>query len=251
MKRFIVSVLAAFMVFAVTASASADFSKTTLVLVIYNPDDTEVAYDLGEIGALNFGAQHQISRAADGNFMADFTATAGIGDLSVGIFAAEQSTYTTIFGTTAPVHGNDTPIANIVGFQNAANALYLDYGFLSVGGKYTGESTNYFNAKMNNQGNAPGYYAGVNTANMNEGVGRFDANGVVDLYLYQFVGDLYEADYTRKVTGTNSEYIAHIQVHPDGQVILLPVPGAIVMLASGLIGIVGIRRKKQVETTAL
>jgi hypothetical protein len=223
------SVLASIcLVFTVAGNAAADFTygaTSSLGLSIYNPvTGVETGYDLG-VG-LDLTQQ-------------DLTIT-NIGaidsDATVALYST-TSNFQSFFGITA----DTTPgisSSNIVNFQNTVRDVF-NIGYLNGGSPVTIATSNPKGASslFGDLGNYKGLVSGGNPSyqpNLND--------GSEVIYLYQYDGvDL------NKGFDAATDYAAIIEIQSDGDVVLnpnpVPVPAAVWLLGSGLLGLIGIRRK--------
>ncbi|MCM2286027.1 MAG: hypothetical protein NDI81_14670 [Desulfobacula sp.] len=237
MKKFLVSVMAAFMVFAIAGSAAA-FSNGSLTAVIYNKTDKEVALDLGSVFNLDFTAQN-VTLAAAGSFsLSDFGSSVvnSFDDLSVGLFARDGVGYYGYFATTSQTAPGAT--GNLGNFLTASNSVMNNYGAAATKTVKAATATNSYWKKMNNN-STPGLY-GLLSRDVANGEAVLPEEGFVDMYLYKYQ--------TATDPGVGS-YLASFRIFTDGSIVMnagsspVPVPGAFILLFSGLLGLVGIRRK--------
>ena len=249
MKNVLVGIMAAFMVFAAAATASASFAEGNLVLAIYNPDDTEIAIDLGSID--DYSATNvALSGALSSDLMSYFTATESISDLSVGIFSYTNAAYdyNSVVGTTDPTQENFPVFGNLMGFETNAQELYRQYAKQGTT-LFVGDATTYYSVQMDLNGTTTGAYTGLNKdADYTTGEGVFAAeDSYIDFYLFNYFFDATVDGYVAQNTGgyADGDYLAVVRVYSDGSSVLnptVPVPGAIVLLGSGLLGLAGLRR---------
>lgn len=271
MKKVLGSMLAAFMLFA-AANTAAAFGEYDLTVVFYNPDDTEVAFNLGPVQnsdsgdyLIDFGAQDVVLREGtmDYSILNSLPLTDSLADVRVGAWGYSRG-YDALeveWGLYSNAQDIDpTPAAdtNLFQFQNATHEIYMTYGDAPEDVEFYGTDSNEFHRLMNQTGNAWGQYNGLNRDSGYEVIGTFNEDGVCELYLYQQAYDWlapedserYDVMYTVDGYGVNAgkNYVAKLSIHEDGTVILnaseVPVPGAVILLGSGLLGLVGIRRKK-------
>ena len=226
MKKLLVSLLAACMVFAVAGTASA-WTSNDLTLVIYNEDGNEMGFNLGTVfgdGAMDLGASATLLEAGSFN-LADVAA--GDGPINVGLFAASEGAA----GMGGFLAGSadgvvDLNVTGAMGFIALANDVANAY---ESGNPITAGILGSYDQKLNLNSGAPGTYGGAFYAT--EGI--LVEDGFVDMTLSVYNwSDLTET--------------AVVRVFADGSVVLnpVPVPGALILMGSGLLGLAGIRRKK-------
>lgn len=224
MKKLFGVLLAVLMTFAVAGPAAATFENGNLIAVFYNEDDNTVAYDLGIITP---GSTLTIDTT---NLLSYFGSSVdSYDDLRVGIFAAEAG-YSNWFATTSSDPAvMSTP--SLSSFGAAAGNLYTVHGNADLDGDgisviKASDFTSY-DIKMNSKSTAPGYYAGFNTQpTIGEAV--LSADGEFTMYVHNFDITTYDADAMVTVTTGSA----------------VPVPAAVWLLGSGLLGAIGIRRRK-------
>ena len=223
MKRIMLPVLlAAMLVFGIAGNASAYFETGNAFAVFYADGDNEVAIDLG---VLTPGSGITLDAPDLSMFTAAITS---YNQINVGIFAAEAG-YSNWFATTTM----DTPSvsgSSIVSFTSGAGTLASTFAGADADNDgmavlEKSGTTGTYHQVMNSNGTAPGYYAGFNP-NFQLGEATLDAVGAFTMYLHNF--DITTADPAAMVS---------VNAAP------VPVPAAVWLLGSGLIGLIGIRRK--------
>ncbi len=227
MKKLLVALLSLGLVFTVAGQAAASFDNGNLVQVVYSATGDEYATDLGSAASFTGTLE---SPAA--NVPADLTG------YSVAYFGFSESLtgYEFYWATTS-----DT-FLGASGNPNNASAFRSMYTFLDgVDGDNDGETlrsavgVTSYNYVMNQNGTGAGIYGGWNPALQGEVDAAAHISGDESMYLYKYV---FTETYAGLVTGNGTEYIAEIGASQ------VPVPGAVWMLGSALLGIVGVRRKK-------
>lgn len=269
MKRRLLSIaLAAFLTVAIAGQAMAYFDNGAavgnLVQAIYaeplgDYTDNEVVTDLFTDNGLSFptykftGGPLVLDTKDASTFRENFSTTSNWADLRVAYFSS------TADYTTGDVHNYvamTTPDLPEIGswwsINSAAGSIFEEYNDsgLPVASGSTGDSRSY-DALMNQDSFVPGSYATFNNnpyvnfgeaslAPLSAGLGSY-----VDMYLFEafgpgwvdgdFITDSYQATMRIGIDENNELYTMITPV---------PIPGAALLLASGLLGLVGIRRKK-------
>jgi hypothetical protein len=255
MKKLLALCFAAFLVVGVAGQAAAYFEEGTLVVAIHDQGTTELGVDLGALSGITFtdnGVFNQFAPAGTLN-LSDF-GTSGAADLWMGVFGNDglvgvNGGYFATTSTTAP----GTNFSSDGPFEGAASATRAAYNTPPSATQsvvFTG--SNYY-ANMDQGGPSTGLYAGFN-ANSAVGEANLSTFGTsdIDMFLYKygpsFTGGLFGQSWDLDA-GPNpgTPYIAHIQLRTDGSIWMdatsVPVPAAVWLLGSGLLGLFGIRRK--------
>lgn len=238
MKTVMKLVLSALLAFALVSPAAAYFEPGNLVMVAYDTtyngsgNKAEVAVDLGiDVAGYDF-SQQNVELVAPGTF--DFT-TMNLEKSSISYFA--QDVLTPYFATRS-----QQPAYNPNGRISMFNGTPKVYDNFATSGSniYVGNIDNLNGFRRNIDGD---YTALLYDTTEGQGpLANITTDGYVDMYLQY--GD-----------ATQANLVAALRLNGDGSVVLnagapaVPVPAAVWMLASGLVGLVGVRRKKQLVST--
>lgn len=247
MKRSMSVLFAALLVFMVAGQAAAIFEESHLVRVVYKSGGTEIATDLGTVSSALSGIS---GNGALQIKLSDFGASSW-GDLNVAYFAFTNSGGGKIWASdvidspeTAPVNGGSGAGTT---FRNDYNNIISAYKNASPTAKsqITTGTTNSYNKVFNPVGDYGilGYFndfyvSGFGEANLGDLV-----NGTaVGLNLYSW---------TLTAVNAAGKLEGFIRTELDGASgvartfgAAVPVPAAVWLLGTGLIGLVGIRRRK-------
>ena len=150
-------------------------------------------------------------------------------DVRVGIFGYETG-YHFYFATTSSAAAIAST-SSINAFMAGNGTMYSVYGYADADADgisvIAASATTSYDRVMNSASNAPGYYAGYNTqSTIGEAV--LSADGEFTMYVHNFDTLTYDADALMTVTTGSA----------------VPVPAAVWLLGSGLLGAIGIRRLK-------
>ena len=231
MKKLMVVVLAAFSIFAVAGNASAFVADHLGVVFTDLDNQVELGIDLGDLTSMDLSATN-VELAAAGTFNLDYE--------KVGMFARTNVTISTPIGDLVTPHlfYGLTVDVEATANNNLTSAYQGAMTVVSMGDDLDMSNPTSYDYVMNN--GADGGYTGYNNSYASFGEAVLTEDGV-DMYLYEFfAGNLQP--------GVENNYVAVISFNGDGSVVLnqaaVPVPGAIILLGTGLIGLVGLRRKQ-------
>jgi hypothetical protein len=238
-KKILSVVIALMMVFAAGAASATMDTTNNLILAIYNTDlDREITYEMdygiGEIAGLAGGTvlQSGIEVADMTNFL---------------MYSGDYNTGSFYFTTTSETGGG----VNGLGFSSFTSAL-ITTGAALTEGELHGATTqaNSVNNKMN--GVSIGSYS---TFNADPGVGEAStedllaAGDYVDVYLYNYAVNMNTGvfELANMVDGQDYMSVLRLELQDDGTATMstVPVPGAVWLLGSALLGLVGLRRRNR------
>lgn len=254
MKKFLLGLTVLLTVVAANSQAFAYFESGKLILSVYNETDMDLGIDLGVAMDLATTTDTNVVLAAAGTVSLDKFGdnVDSWSDLSAGAWGGVSSLYQIYEGMTDTV-APAVPLSQISKFFSAnADVSLTGYGDSNNGEQFaviSSSDINSYDKKMNSNSNAPGIFGGINpygSTNKSEAnLGLLDTVGYVDLYLYA-----YDAMNNMAGLSGGSAPNATIRIMADGSVVLnatdapeVPLPGSLVLLSSGLLGMIGIRRK--------
>ncbi len=264
MKKILSVAAISLCVLGAAGAAHADFAKSDLTQVIYQ--------ELGPLtmGTVEYGTsliknfqtfdltQTNVMVAPVGNIPAPSTYGMSWSQMRLGFYADYYSGTASkfYFATTSPTtHGFSA--ANISAFDSSVSSVATLYNsnILPTNSQTAlvdpSQQLNSYDQKMNGKSTGPGLYSGLNNAAPAIGeanLGLLDSQDHVDMYLYQFgrVGSAW-----MNIAGASTPYVATLRFNLDGSTVFNPVdaaavpaPASMLLLGSGLIGLLGLRRKK-------
>jgi hypothetical protein len=253
-------------------------NNNILNLSIYGIDGgVEMALNLGKVGTdFNFSDTNKVL----GNI--DYAANAAIygvdynklraGVWMDGVIGTSTGTriydiyYATAFGT-IPVASESSTVYTY--FNSGSDPVSLHYGRVDLDHdglivEAYGDSNSY-DVKFNAGGTKPGAYVNANLFDIDHAELRLsvfdrtdDVAEYADMYLWQFHYNKDLPAYSRAelvgddgnfyVPGQNEAYRSIVRIYENGDIVLnptpVPVPAAAWLLGSGLLGLVGLRRRK-------
>jgi hypothetical protein len=247
MKRIMMLLIAAVMLFGVTGQAMAAFTNGDLIQVVYQQGGTsEVATDLGAFSSTTAYAGDTVT------FNTNPFATAGTG---VFAGASQSDLYVAYYiaGGSGPVWVSGSQTTQTSGAHQGAAAQTLSTingNYNTLGGGSSQVTVDQSNALSYYQKEDKGSYLN-NAGNWNgfipakDGEVSLGTTAYVDSYLYY---------YATPTSGVSGVQVATIRTFANGtseivgttNVGTVPVPPSVLLLGSGLIGLVGLRRKQSV-----
>ncbi|KAF0188071.1 MAG: hypothetical protein FD168_2072 [Desulfobulbaceae bacterium] len=262
MKKVLSAVVLSAAVVATAGQAFA-FGNFTLTQAMYDMDSkVEIAVDHGVVGVdWNFADTNVVLNTV--NYQAIATSygadasTMKTGFWLDGFVNTSDMIWDIYFATTS----STAPLASVASsyssFNSAANLLGVAYGNLDLDSDgvvdRAFQNTNAYMDKMNNN-SLDGYYASSNKDFIN---GQIDIAAMTgdtqDMYLWHMQYNKNKVNGvaigTKLIAGADHDYTAMITFNKvTGETILnaapVPVPAAAWLLGSGLLGLVGLRRRK-------
>jgi len=245
MKKKLFLIAATFMLmFSFAGQAMASFANGDLIQVVFTTDGSgaEVATDLGSFTAITSGSVtgNTLSNTINmGNF-SGYSMT----DLSVAYFVYNGASGNLGLWITGPDGGLTTNGGGNKSTAQSISSTLLGYykSISSTATTVVGSASNgssYYN--IASQASNSGAFGGVIDTTNGGADATLVASGYVDQYLYYFAMSTLNGS----VSGVE---VADIRTFADGhtQIIPLvstPLPAAVWLLGSGLVGLVGIRRR--------
>lgn len=261
MKKVFALGVASLVMLGTASQASAAFEEGNFIMSVYDTAaNLEMGIDLGAISQTELQTANLHKVLASGLAFTGLgfsnTQTSGVGVFAMDLTNNPASTYmysgyfatTNSTGTPSLAQGYGNGSANVSAMKNVGSAYKASDqnqdGIASFAATFPGSYVSYMNTTQ------AGGYAGIQTQVAVEAEYPVVAGSYVDMYLYQYMTNATynghnEINYGGPVNGQ-----AVIRLTNDGQVILnpgtapVPVPGAAWLLGAGLLGLAGIRRRK-------
>jgi hypothetical protein len=260
MKRKLNLLFAVILVFAVAGQAAAFFEKGNLVQVVYKDSDKETLTDLLNTTTFNWNTPGTTILTAAGTFpgfTAPFSALSGSffatktgGGIGEAWFATTQTTAPGVSSSSLGAFiGGATKIQGAADDQGLRTITWNYSDLVDDDGNPSTPPVPAINASaydrvFNSNSNAPGLFAGYTA---NPGISEVSLAGLatedyVSMYLYKYNLSLL----VESPLGT--PYMGELRLFADGHteinVNAVPIPAAAWLLATGLVGLVGIRRRR-------
>lgn len=250
MKRFAMILLAACVpLFGVSGKAMAAFTTGDLIQVVYQTNGAnEVATDLGAFAQTTAYSGPGISYTTNLLPLAGTGAFLGStwSNLQVAYFI--RDTASTAAWVSGPQAGQVNGNRQGTGFQSTSTAVLSKYNSLGAGSQYVLAQSDLQSYVTKMDLGSPsinaGFFGGfIQTKTGEQNLGALATTGFVDSYLYY---------YGNANTQQAGLQVADIRLFADGHTEIVgtpstvPIPAPVMLLGSGLLALVGIRRKQAV-----
>lgn len=244
-NKFLVIAAVLMLMFSVAGQAMAAFTTGDLIQVVYVAGGTgnEVGTDFGSATSWTSADSVTGSSTASSISLSNFTGSS-MSDLNVAYFVKNSSNG---FWVTGPVVGGQTNAngkKNGTGtFMTQVTSLYATNAGGTSQAVITSSTANSYWRALDMNGTGVGSFAGfANGGSANEAnLAALASGGYVDQYLYYYPSSTSNLAGSGVAVATIRTYADHVEVIPISSV---PVPAAVWLLGSGLIGLVGIRRRE-------
>ncbi len=244
----------AFMVCGAVGQAAAYFEQGAFAIGVYfdEPSQTknEVMIDTGYRWDSNYNVQMQTIAPVGSVSYADFGLSNWSG-LRLGAVATSGLNYETGVGDYWFASSSATdPKASGMGaiaFENSVNQALTTHSGSSSYKSVMGPTYGWYNLLQYNYGQF--------TDPLDLNLSALNSQESVEVYIYHYVTSVVDWDTgelaANLVAGNGTDYAAKLIVYADGHVVLdaasgapaVPIPGAVWLFGSGLLGLVGIRRR--------
>ncbi|AJE03234.1 hypothetical protein [Geobacter pickeringii] len=249
-KKMIALIAGAMMSIAMAGSAMAAFTDQSLVQVIYDTtSSTEIATNLGTISSLVGTTNNTIT--ANPFVLSDFGATASLANLRVGYFVTGTASVSG-YAANAPSTTTYLAAGRLTNFQSLGNLVTTYYNSLGTTDKIVA-SQSFANSYVSayDKPNVASYGSNITTTTFGfnytttgeASLATLAANSPVSMSLYQYTGAAraYSQGVQALTVALNAD--GTTTINAQSAPAATPIPAAAYLLGSGLLGMVGIRRK--------
>jgi len=253
-KKMITLLAAAMLTMSIAGTASAAFVEGDLIRVVYDTvGSKEIATDLGSWSAIKGTANNTaLGGGVDAFTLSQFGATTQFADLKVGYFLVDATTNANRVAVAGDANGVSSASRKFSGYNGAAGTILTQYRAnltaspnTAIMADKTGVNTFYKN--MEGAGLTPGLYGPWTTTNAGGvlNLAALATTGYVDQTIYTWTGTNLATSLI--VPGTKALTLRTMangtSVLTSGGTAATPIPPAFLLMGSGLLGMVGIRRK--------
>lgn len=241
MKKIMMLMMAVVLVFSMAGQAAADFSTTSLLRAVYDASGTlESVTDLGTITDKTAPFTNNVVYNSN-NFSTAMFGGTDFSNLRVAYFAidyADKDIY-----LSGPMTSQTSGSRKLAGTNTAISTMIVGYNAIlsdtqKMGTMLKTGVQSYYQL-LDLAGNSKGSFAAyIPGANGEASLAALATIGYVDQTLYYYGnGDSAAAGVKMAVIRTFAD--GHTELNPNA----VPVPASVLLLGSGLLGLIGIRRK--------